>query len=46
MFTRFFRRPTINFVIRTLFYFVVILALVYLYSYSGVGEGHFIYNEF
>ncbi|WP_459524212.1 teichoic acid D-Ala incorporation-associated protein DltX [Leuconostoc lactis] len=46
MIKRFFQRPIINFVSRTLFYFCVILILVYLYSYSGVGQGHFIYNEF
>lgn len=34
------------FVVKTLFYFCVLLALVYLYEYSGVGSAHFIYNEF
>ncbi|MEX0381061.1 teichoic acid D-Ala incorporation-associated protein DltX [Leuconostoc sp. MS02] len=46
MIKQFFQRPIINFISRTLFYFVIILALIYLYSYSGVGESHFIYNEF
>ena len=46
MFQRFFQRPVVNFISRSLFYFVTILILVYLYSYSGVGGGHFIYNEF
>ncbi len=34
------------FVLKTLFYFFVLLALVYLYEYSGIGVAHFIYNEF
>lgn len=34
------------FVLKTLFYFVVLMALVYLYEYSGIGSVHFIYNEF
>lgn len=34
------------FVLKTLFYFGVLVALVYLYEYSGVGSAHFIYNEF
>ncbi|MCT8388531.1 teichoic acid D-Ala incorporation-associated protein DltX [Leuconostoc holzapfelii] len=46
MIKRFFQRPVVNFISRTLFYFSIILMLVYLYSYSGVGQGHFIYNEF
>ncbi|WP_106396207.1 teichoic acid D-Ala incorporation-associated protein DltX [Enterococcus timonensis] len=31
---------------RTLFYFGVILALIYLYHYQKVDGGTFIYNEF
>ena len=46
MFQRFFQRPVVNFISRSLFYFAIILIVVYLYSYSGVGGGHFIYNEF
>ncbi|WP_294977366.1 teichoic acid D-Ala incorporation-associated protein DltX [uncultured Leuconostoc sp.] len=46
MIKHFFEQPIINFISRTLFYFIIILALVYLYSYSGVGGSHFIYNEF
>jgi hypothetical protein len=34
------------FLLKTLFYFGILLALVYLYEYSGVGSAHFIYNEF
>ncbi|MDF7627278.1 teichoic acid D-Ala incorporation-associated protein DltX [Leuconostocaceae bacterium ESL0723] len=46
MFKKFFQQPLINFILRTLFYFLVILTLIYLYSFSGVTGGHFIYNEF
>nr|WP_252894764.1 teichoic acid D-Ala incorporation-associated protein DltX [Liquorilactobacillus satsumensis] len=35
-----------KFVLKTIFYFVVMLILVYLYSYSGINGPHFIYNEF
>ena len=35
-----------NFIMRTIFYFVILLGLVYLYSYSGINQPHFIYNEF
>ncbi|MFD1441612.1 teichoic acid D-Ala incorporation-associated protein DltX [Lacticaseibacillus hegangensis] len=42
----FFARHGVRFVLKTLFYAVVLLALVYLYSYRGVAGGHFIYNEF
>lgn len=37
---------TFSFVMRTVFYFVIIMLLVYLYSYSGINQPHFIYNEF
>ncbi|CAH1852267.1 teichoic acid D-Ala incorporation-associated protein DltX [Convivina praedatoris] len=46
MFKHFLQRPVTIFVLRTIFYFFIILALIYLYSYSGVTGGHFIYNEF
>lgn len=46
MFKHFLQRPVTTFVLRTIFYFLIILALIYLYSYSGVTGGHFIYNEF
>ncbi|MFC6315670.1 teichoic acid D-Ala incorporation-associated protein DltX [Lapidilactobacillus achengensis] len=35
-----------RFILRTVFYFLIILVLVYLYGYSGINGGHFIYNEF
>jgi len=31
---------------KTMLYFVIIMALLYLYSYSHSGGAHFIYNEF
>ncbi|MBX4172330.1 teichoic acid D-Ala incorporation-associated protein DltX [Weissella viridescens] len=34
------------FIIKTLFYFAVLLILLYFYGYSGHGQGGFIYNEF
>ncbi|WP_261807331.1 teichoic acid D-Ala incorporation-associated protein DltX [Lapidilactobacillus luobeiensis] len=35
-----------RFIFRTIFYFLIIVVLIYLYSYSGINGGHFIYNEF
>ncbi|QIL51282.1 teichoic acid D-Ala incorporation-associated protein DltX [Weissella coleopterorum] len=35
-----------NFIIKTLFYMTILLIIIYLYGYSGVGQGNFIYNEF
>lgn len=35
-----------SFMLKTIFYFVVLLALIYLYEYSGIDSVHFIYNEF
>lgn len=39
-------RTLLLFTGRTIFYFLIILALVYLYQYCGVGNSKFIYNEF
>lgn len=39
-------QPIVIFIARTLFYATILLVLVYLYSYRGVGGAHFIYNEF
>nr|WP_171001136.1 teichoic acid D-Ala incorporation-associated protein DltX [Secundilactobacillus hailunensis] len=36
----------IQFILRTAGYIIIILTLVYLYDYSGINGGHFIYNEF
>lgn len=38
--------PTLSFTLKTVFYFVVILLLVYLYGYYGAGQEPFIYDEF
>ncbi|MFD1485482.1 teichoic acid D-Ala incorporation-associated protein DltX [Lacticaseibacillus baoqingensis] len=40
------QRPMVQFIARTVLYSVIIIGLVYLYSYRGVGQSHFIYNEF
>lgn len=40
------QQPVVKFVLQTLFYAVVLMILFYLYGYSGLGQGHFIYNEF
>lgn len=34
------------FVSKTIFYFLILIALVYLYNYSGMSQSNFIYNEF
>ena len=34
------------FVFKTIVYFGILMALIYLYEYSGLTSGHFIYNEF
>ncbi|MGR3741565.1 teichoic acid D-Ala incorporation-associated protein DltX [Companilactobacillus sp. DQM5] len=36
----------LKFILQTVFYTVILMILFYLYGYSGVGQGHFIYNEF
>lgn len=38
--------PLLSFAIRTLLYFLVLMLLIYLYGYFGVGQAPFIYNEF
>ena len=35
-----------TFLLRTLLYFVIFLALLYFFSYLGQGQGGFIYHEF
>ncbi|MDR0297239.1 MAG: teichoic acid D-Ala incorporation-associated protein DltX [Streptococcaceae bacterium] len=42
----FFKRPTVQFIARTLLYTGILIMLVYLYSYTQSGGAHFIYNEF
>ncbi|WP_412990031.1 teichoic acid D-Ala incorporation-associated protein DltX [Pediococcus siamensis] len=39
-------RESVKFLVRMFFYFAVFLVLVYLYGYSGIQGGTFIYNEF
>ena len=34
------------FVLKTIVYFGILMALIYLYEYSGLTSVHFIYNEF
>lgn len=38
--------PIVKFGLQSLFYFFVLLVLLYLFGYSGHGQGGFIYNEF
>ncbi|MCM0582977.1 teichoic acid D-Ala incorporation-associated protein DltX [Weissella diestrammenae] len=38
--------PFIKFILQSIFYFVILLGLLYLFGYSGHGQGGFIYNEF
>lgn len=40
------QKDAVKFVGRTIFYFLILAVLVYLYSYSGIDQPHFIYNEF
>ena len=39
-------KDTTRFVLKTLFYFVICMVLIYLFSYLGRGQGNFIYNEY
>lgn len=39
-------KDTTRFVLKTLFYFVIFMVLIYFFSYLGHGQGNFIYNEF
>ena len=34
------------FIGKTIFYFAILVVLVYLYSYSGIGGASFIYKDF
>lgn len=38
--------PVSSFILKTLFYFAVIVILIYMYGYFGAGQAPFIYNEF
>ncbi|WEV39846.1 teichoic acid D-Ala incorporation-associated protein DltX [Lactobacillus sp. ESL0684] len=35
-----------KFVLTTIIYCLILMALIYLYQYSGLNSVHFIYNEF
>ncbi|MDT2736270.1 teichoic acid D-Ala incorporation-associated protein DltX [Enterococcus pseudoavium] len=39
-------RDWLNFIGKTIFYFVILLILIYLYHYKSIQGGNFIYNEF
>ncbi len=39
-------RYWLNFIAKTVLYSLILLGLVYLYHYSAVGGGSFIYNQF
>ena len=39
-------KPHWRFLWRTALYFIIILMLLYFFSYLGRGQGNFIYNEF
>ena len=40
------RHPVAGFLLKTFFYFIVLMLLIYLYGYYGAGPAPFIYNEF
>ena len=40
------KHPVVQFFVRTMIYFFLFLALLYLYGYLGLDQGNFIYNEF
>ncbi|GAB2026878.1 teichoic acid D-Ala incorporation-associated protein DltX [Lactovum odontotermitis] len=40
------KKDILAFIGKTAFYFVIIVFLLYLYSYSHAGGAHFIYDEF
>lgn len=39
-------KQIVKFALTTLIYCVILIALIYLYQYSGLTSVHFIYNEF
>ncbi|MCH4010016.1 teichoic acid D-Ala incorporation-associated protein DltX [Companilactobacillus sp.] len=42
----FLKKPASIFILRTVFYFAILLILLYIYGYNGVGSAKFIYNDF
>ncbi len=39
-------KDTTRFVLKTIFYYVIFMVLIYFFSYLGRGQGNFIYNEY
>ncbi|WP_324196352.1 teichoic acid D-Ala incorporation-associated protein DltX [Bombilactobacillus apium] len=42
----FWKNPVVHFIGMTVFYFVILMILIYLYSYAGINNSKFLYNEF
>nr|WP_153383297.1 teichoic acid D-Ala incorporation-associated protein DltX [Companilactobacillus mishanensis] len=42
----FFKNPITVFVLKSVAYFAILLLLLYIYGYNGVGSAKFIYNDF
>ncbi|MFD1125790.1 teichoic acid D-Ala incorporation-associated protein DltX [Lentilactobacillus raoultii] len=40
------KEPIARFILKTLFYFAIMMILFYLYDYSGINQAKFIYNDF
>ena len=40
------KKPIYVFLGQTVLYFIILLGLLYFFSYLGQGQGSFIYNEF
>lgn len=38
--------PVVAFILKTILYFIVLMLLIYMYGYFGIGQAPFIYNEF
>ena len=42
----FLKKPVSIFIIKTVVFFLILVTLLYIYGYNGVGSAKFIYNEF
>ncbi|WP_081763071.1 teichoic acid D-Ala incorporation-associated protein DltX [Agrilactobacillus composti] len=42
----FWQNGIVRFWMKSIFYFIILMILLYLYSYSGINNSGFIYNEF
>ncbi|MFZ2353128.1 MAG: teichoic acid D-Ala incorporation-associated protein DltX [Paucilactobacillus nenjiangensis] len=40
------QNPIVWFLLKSVFYFLIMMVLIYMYGYSGVNNSGFIYNEF